>query len=174
MPKHLEIIETMLSNQLQNYIVPGLSSFLLENGKVRLFKSTREFQEGITPHSHRFPFSCYVLSGSVVNRLWIESAESSGDFFEETYFIYEGDGGPGKFRLEKHGRSFYRYRDQRYEAGDWYSMTDDQIHSIKFSRGAMVLFFEGPSESDRSLMIEPVVDGEKIPTFEVADWMFKS
>jgi hypothetical protein len=52
-------------------------------------------------------------------------------------------------------------------------MTADQVHSIFFSRGAIVLFFEGSKESDTSIILEPFVNNEIVPTFKVEPWMFK-
>jgi hypothetical protein len=52
-------------------------------------------------------------------------------------------------------------------------MTADEIHSIFFGRDTSVLFFEGPNVSDTSIILEPVVDGETIPTFKVEPWAFK-
>jgi len=52
-------------------------------------------------------------------------------------------------------------------------MKADQMHSIDFSKGAKVLFFEGPRLSDTSEIIEPVVRGEVIRTYIKQDYMFK-
>lgn len=52
-------------------------------------------------------------------------------------------------------------------------MLASEVHSIHFSRGAQVLFFEGPTVADTSIILEPNVDGETIPTFRVEPWMFK-
>ena len=47
------------------------------------------------------------------------------------------------------------------------------IHSINFSKGAKVLFFEEPSCSNKSYIIEPIVNGEVIRTYVNKDYMFK-
>lgn len=62
-----------------------------------------------------------------------------------------------------------------YRAGDVYSMLNDDIHSIQFSRGAQVLFIEGPERSTTSIVLEPsTVDLlSHVPTFETRPWMFK-
>jgi len=170
--KHTDIIESMRSDTLSNYIVPGLSSSLLENGKVRLFDCSRNHQESIVPHSHRFDFASLVLCGKVVNKIWTSTTESSGDFFEETYLRYGGK--PGSYMSAVHGRDFYNYRSKTYEQGKWYVMKSDDIHSIEFERGTKVLVFEGPQITNTSTILEPVVNGKKIPTHVVEDWMFQS
>jgi len=53
-----------------------------------------------------------------------------------------------------------------------YSMRHDEIHSIVFGRGSQVLFFEGPEKTDKSTILEPVVKGLVIPTYENRDYMF--
>ena len=166
----IRIVEFMKSDKLENYVIAGLDSSLLKNGTVRYFENSRDHQDTITPHSHRFDFACLVLAGSVANSLWNATNESNGDFFEETQLIY--DGGPGQYKRKVEGRNFYRPVTTIHEAGDVYAMHADAIHSIKFSRGAKVLFFEGPTMLDRSLIIEPVVNGRVIPTLETRDYMF--
>jgi hypothetical protein len=52
-------------------------------------------------------------------------------------------------------------------------MKDNGIHSISFSRDAVVLFIESASTKNKSSILEPVVNGKVIPTFEVKEWMFK-
>lgn len=164
------IVDQMKSSRVQNYVLAGLDSWLLTNGNMRLFTCSRDTQDQITPHSHRFDFVCLVLRGWVVNRVWTEVPEPMGDFFESSILTYKDEIGSHSLRPE--GRNWYGYQDSKYNEGDIYAMTADQIHSIQFSRGAQVLFFEGPSVTNESVIIEPVVNGEKIPTYENRDYMF--
>lgn len=164
------IVDQMKSNRVRNYVLAGLDSYLLTNGNVRLFTCSRDTQDQITPHSHRFDFVCIVLKGWVVNRVWREVPATIGDFFELSTLTYKDE--IGSHDLRPDGRSWYVYEDTQYKKGDMYAMTADQIHSIQFSRDAMVLFFEGPSVTNESVIIEPVVNGEKIPTYENRDYMF--
>lgn len=169
----VSVIRQMQSDIVRNYVIAGLDSSLLNKGKVRLFECGRNHQDSITPHSHRFDFACLVLRGSVVNRIWKEPSfedEDGGDFFEESTLTYEGEIGEHKKRRK--GRNYYSYSERRYEAGETYSMQAEQIHSISFSKGALVLFFEGPQSCTTSMIIEPVVDGVVIPTYEKRDYMF--
>jgi hypothetical protein len=163
-------IAPLRSGTLQNYGIPGLSSSLLENGKVRLFECQRKHQEPIAPHSHRFDFTCLVLSGQVINRLWHE-VTSGGDCYAVSALRYHNR--PGEYSKFQEGLKCFSYSDAYYNAGCVYSMTSDQIHSIWFERGTKVLFFEGSEVSDSSVMLEPYVDGKIIPTGCTQPWMFQ-
>ena len=169
------IIKNLLKfkrDKISNYVIPGLDSYLiLDNGlegKIRLFESTRMHQEPITPHSHRFDFTCCVLSGNVINRVWTYS--HCGDEFIKTTLKYSDI---GEYEKNQEDVTRFGYHDTIYNEGDCYSMDSEEIHSIYFSKGAEILFFEGPQLSDSSIILEPFVDDEIIPTFEVKPWMFK-
>ncbi len=171
------IVESMKTSEVRHYATPGLSSFLVgapgaDGGCVRLFSSDRDTREWITPHSHRFNFACLVLAGEVWNILF-KPTFSGGD----AYGIGElrpVDGGLGKYeahRTEK--RNTFAELLYHYEEGDTYSMEADEIHSIRFSRGARVLFFEGPPIRETSVFLEPFSNGELVRTFDTKPWMFK-
>lgn len=167
--KHLQ---TMRRSPLANYIVPGLVSSLLGGegmGTVRLFEATREQLSDIVPHSHRFAFACQVVRGVVTNRIWSKAGD--GDLFQQSTLAYGGE--PGKYDACVGPVERWSYADTEYAAGDWYGMTADEVHSIKFSKDAVVLFFEGPQESDSTIILEPVVNKKRIPTFKVEPWMFE-
>tara|TARA_R110000851_G_scaffold70863_1_gene157974 strand:+ start:129 stop:650 length:522 start_codon:yes stop_codon:yes gene_type:complete len=170
MNKLINALDAMKSSKVENYVIAGLDSYLLENGNVRLFKNSRNHQDSITPHSHRFDFTCLVLQGFVVNHVWNSCAEPDGDLFESSKLIYSGD--MGDHAKSRDGRDYYNFDSTRYEAGDTYSMLAEQLHSINFSKGAIVLFFEGEQKSDESYIIEPVVSGSLIPTYESKKYMF--
>lgn len=167
------ILDQMKNSTVNNYVIAGLSSSLIggeENGCVRLFEQERFQQDFICPHSHRFDFTCLVLEGSVTNRIWLSADEKTGDFFEEKRLTFTGQMGVHEESLE--GRGFYSHTDDFYGKGDFYSMEYNEIHSIDFSKGAKVLFFEGKNKSDSSIVLNPVVDGKTIDLFRVDDWMF--
>lgn len=164
----LEALRSLSHPPLHNYILAGLDSHLL-GATTRVFVNTRESTGKITPHSHRFGFQCLVLRGSVVNTLFIESME--GDDYQVTETLYLGK--PGEYETIKTGRARYLPESHTYIAGDWYGMTDDEIHSISFSRDAIVLFIEGKQKTDRSVYIEPYINGETIPTMKTEPWMFQ-
>lgn len=172
----LAFLDKMKHSPVRNYAIPGLTSWLIGaptvHGCVRLFECSREHHEPITPHSHRFDFECVVLAGSVRNILWTPVAdERRGDRYQSSRLIYRG--GIGHYAIDKDGIDTYEGTAFAYRAGDSYSMKADEIHSIYFSRGAKVLFFEGPTIADESLILEPYVDGEVVSTFKVEPWMFK-
>jgi hypothetical protein len=173
----LEMLLQMAHSPLENYVIPGLTSKLIgapsPYGTVRLFECSRDHQESITPHSHRFDLQCWVLKGKVRNRIWTEVgyANESGDMYCATTMRY--DGSVGKYQREDGISGRWVYGDYLYAAGDWYAMKADEVHSIYFSKGAKVLFFEGPMLEETSIILEPVVNGEVIPTMKVEPWMFK-
>lgn len=167
----------LANSELRNYIAPGLSSWLVggpgNNGMVRLFDSEREQREWITPHSHRFNFTCLVLRGTVTNILLRPAFQEPGELYAVgslrrkpgTFGDYEFAPGlqPQRFVEERHV----------YRAGDVYAMTSEQIHSIQFGRGAQVLFFEGPEVTDESVVLEPWANEKRVPTFSTQPWMFE-
>lgn len=169
MKEHIKNIMNMRSSKVDNYVIPGLSSSLLGNGKVRFFECDRNHQETINPHSHRFDFSCFVLSGTVTNRIWHK--DIAGDLFMLSELEYCGEIGRHKKTEKETG--YYSFIDTEYKTGDWYSMLSTEIHSIFFKKGTKVLFFEGAEVSSKSFIIEPFINDETVNTFAVSDWMFK-
>lgn len=167
------MLRAMLHSPVRNYAIPGLTSWLVGNpspaGTVRFFECSRDHQENITPHSHRFNFQCWVIAGEVRNRVW--TAALYGDQFTHTNLVYEGD--IGQYRKVRIGVSRYLYHEDTYKSGEWYSMESKQIHSIQFTKGAQVLFLEGPTVDNQSTILEPFVDGQDVPTFKVEPWMFQ-
>lgn len=174
----LNTLLSMSNNTLDNYILPGLSSHLIGGGgygKVRLFEASRRQQLGITPHSHRFDFTCLVLQGSVTNTLW--APDYQGDKFSMQYLEYQGQAGQYQKReriqgVDKPGYTHWAGNSARYTEGQWYSMDSEEIHSIEFSRDALVLFFEGPEKTQITKILEPVAGTAVIPTLKVEPWMF--
>lgn len=167
-------LRRMTHSPIRNYALPGLTSSLVAgagHGCIRLFECSRDHQEEITPHSHRFDFQCWVLSGEVRNRIWSQSWQDGADHFMVSTLTYGG--ACGSYEVAHKGVERFGYSDAIHKAGDCYSMTAREIHSIHFSRGACVLFFEGPNQHDTSVILEPWVNGEVVPTFEVRPWMFK-
>lgn len=170
-------LQRMKHSTIQNYGgIPGLSSSLLagisEHGVVRLMECSREHQEPIIPHSHRFGFHCMVLEGEVRNVIWKREHGWGADQYITSILKYTG--APGRYEkivgTEPHG---WACVSRVYVAGQEYSMSANEVHSIFFSKGAVVLFFEGPNESESSILLEPFVNGERVPTFKIEPWMFK-
>lgn len=167
----------MSVSKISNYVIPGLESYLLakhESGScVRLFVSTRGHQESIVPHSHRFDFQCIVLEGSVTNIIWtrcLPDLRNSDEFMVTTHKYMNT---PGLYEQQESFTSNFVCSATTHVAGENYGMSHDQIHSIRFSRGAAVLFFEGPPVSDSNVVLEPLVDGVRIPTGTTQPWMFR-
>lgn len=171
----LGMVAAMSHNPVSQYVLPGLTSSLVGEGRghVRLLTSDRDTREWVTPHSHRFDFVCLVLEGDVENILF----ERGGGVGSNLYaagtirLIAEGMGRYAITRSGDHGS--YIEKPAKYVAGETYSMKANQIHSIRFSRGAKVLFFEGPDVTEESVFLEPFSDGKTIRTFETSPWMFE-
>lgn len=170
----LEHLATMKHSPISNYGgIPGVTSWLIGTpsgrGLVRLMECSRTHQEPVIPHSHRFDFVCLVLSGSVRNLIWEPYATS--DQFVQSTITYGGE--PGQYTKKRGAAGGWRAFERRYQKDETYSMKADEVHSIFFSRGTSVLFFEGPQVSDTSVILEPFVDGDLVPTFKVEPWAFK-
>jgi len=166
-----------LHSPIYNYIVPGLVSWMVrdpaaDGSCVRLFEMTRNQDTLITPHSHRFAFKCKVLQGEVNQILWYESGESgAGDAYMASAIHYEGK--QGHYNKEKAGVRRCFSQSRVYKAGTHYGMQSDEIHSIIFAKGAVVLFDEYKTFTDKSIVLEPYVDDEVIPTLSTEAWMFR-
>jgi hypothetical protein len=173
----IEAVQPMLNSRLDNYIVPGLVSELVGgevNGKVRLFHTNRTATDFVTPHSHRFDFTCLVLKGIVRNTLFVEGGETGDEWCASSIDQVCGADGLLNYTHTREAAPTRWTQDTHvYEAGDTYSMRFDEIHSIQFSRGTKVLFFEGPWLTRQSRMIEPWVGGRVVPTFKTESWMFQ-
>jgi hypothetical protein len=170
----MHVLSAMMHSPIQNYGgIPGITSWLIgtpgENGLVRLLMSSRDHQEPIIPHSHRFDFHCMVLSGRVRNILWVKGTR--GDRFQESTLTYGG--APGQYECVAGEQGQWAMHESVYVEEQEYSMRAEEVHSIYFARGTSVLFFEGPRVSSTSIILEPVVDGIVVPTFDVKPWAFK-
>lgn len=169
-----KLLQRMARSRIGNYVLPGLTSWIIgaphAGGCVRMFTNEREQQDAITPHSHRFDFQCLVLRGRVTNRIWTRVYGDRGDAFATSRLVYDS---LGKYEKRFEAIRRYEYSDRVYVEGMWYSMTYQEIHSIFFGARTEVLFFEGPSVNNESTILEPYVDDEVVPTFEVRPWMFK-
>lgn len=174
------IITQMQHSAVGNYATPGLTSQLvggLGHGKLRTFVSDRDTRHYITPHSHLFDFACLVLAGEVRNVLYARNDANSpaygGNLFAAGV-LTPTDGGLGRYELAR-GLSGVAYGEASsvYTQGQVYGMRHNQIHSIYFSKGAEVLFFEGQPRTDHVTILEPWSNGKVVPTFSVEEWMFE-
>ena len=166
-------LDCMKHSPVRNYGgIPGLTSWLIgepgPRGLVRLMECSRDHFEPIVPHSHRFDFECRVLRGKVRNIIW--EPDANGDEYEATTLKYAG--APGCYEKTQGGRTRWSYRTETFHEDHTYSMTADEVHSIFFARGTVVLFFEAAPTTDTSIILQPVVDGGMVPTFKVEPWMF--
>lgn len=181
MSRRDEILQSMLHSPVRNYVLPGLTSWLVGGvryGRVRMFVSERDTREWIVPHSHRFDFACLVLTGEVVNTTFHEIPSEKDVPKPNLYAV-------GRIRRTVFGKfgdyeiirgtspKLFLEQRHRYSSGQEYAMRSEEIHSISFSRGARVLFFEGPERVPETTFLEPWCDGRVVPTFTVEPWMFE-
>jgi hypothetical protein len=173
-----QLVLSMKYNPVRDYVIPGLTSSLIGAGKgkgqVRLFSQARMHEEPITPHSHRFDFTCLVLKGHVTQCLWGEVCSvlhPNADPYRIKKLVHRGKF--GEYDQEDGETLLFERSARNYGVNEWYSMKAEEIHSIFFSKGAEVLFFEGPNRLDHSYVLEPISDGRVIPTFRVDPWMFR-
>lgn len=178
----LKPLLAMKHSPIHNYVIPGLTSWLLAEptmeGVLRLFECTREHEEAITPHSHRFDLTCHVLEGTVRNILWHTRDLSEGqagereDLFTETTMGY--DGNIGEYAELSSKIVAARRVETWYGPGDTYSMASHEIHSIRFSKGAKVVLIEGPVRSLTNVVLEPYELGfGRLKTMRTEPWMFR-
>jgi hypothetical protein len=109
--------------------------------------------------------------------LWKRDTLSDGDLFAKRTITYGGE--PGAYAANSPSE-VHRYKriETRYETGQQYGMEHNEIHSIFFERNTLVLFFEGPSVTEETFVLEPwcrtTADAFMVvPTFEVRPWMFQ-
>lgn len=175
----LAALKLMKHSPVYNYATAGLTSSLIggaDHGKVRLFMSDRDTREWVTPHSHRFNFTCLVLAGSVENILFTRASylNQPGANAYVMGTVRPSNGGLGGYELSRGSTpEAWIEESATYGVKDTYSMTSKQIHSIRFSRGAIVLFLEGPELVDNSMILEPWSNDRVVPTFESRSWMFE-
>lgn len=168
------VLASMAHSTVDNYIVPGLESYLIGGpgkGIVRLFQATRTQLQSIAPHSHRYAFEALVLSGSVQNTIWSRCrGATSGEEFGERTLTYNSMGQYDKSEEAPIQQYFPEVRE--YRRGDTYHMKANEIHSITFGKGAEVLMFCGPDTTDTSIALEPVTSAGLVDLAKTEPWMF--
>ena len=175
-----EIFDKLKHSPIHNYILPGLTSWVLKpagdgHGMIRMFEASRETQEFITPHSHRYGLHCEVLAGWVENTIWKNSelvgASNNSDEWMLCSLKYAGN--PGEYTQTPGPIRRYAKETRRYAAGSSYDLNHSQIHSVRFSRGAVVVITETAQRTDTTQILLPVAYGKAVPTFKVESWMYK-
>lgn len=184
----LGLLKAMKHSSVLNYALPGLTSYLIGGGKhglVRIFESDRNIEEMITPHSHRYDFCAYVISGRVENYTYVraQSRAAYNDPLANPYWVSflqtkaaKGEEIiPGEYDHEEgYGPVSFIVDRQIYTEGCWYTVHHSDIHSIYFAKGTKVLVLEGPDVTNRTTILEPYANGGRVPNFHVAPWMFRN
>jgi hypothetical protein len=159
------------TSPVYNYVLAGLTSSLMQEGSVRLFTAERETFDYIAPHSHRFPLACFVVQGQVQNTLWWKTKIPGHSVYRAKRLTYHG--APGEYGVEMGDIDGYKHECHTFNAGDVYTMKADEIHSIRFNKGAVVLFIEGEEETNETVMLEPHINDTTIHLGAVKDYMFE-
>lgn len=183
-----EHLKSMYGNRVANYVIPGLDSYLLSNGTVRVFHSSRNHNERIVPHSHRYDFVCLVLSGTVWNRRFEVIPDSDVDAevvndpdtdryaLRRVFPMPVVTKGLGNYSVDEPWEDQHVWAKMVvdvYHPGEMYAMNHDEFHSIVFEKNTTVLFFQGPDVARHSAVLLPLIDGEAIDTFKAEPWMFR-
>ena len=145
------------STRIVNHVEHGLDSTLLSKGLFRIFEANYETQVRL-PHSHKYNFACLVLKGSVLNRVYkpIENNKyKENNELHAEYCVAIQTGTLGDYKFNKQHRQAFEITEKLHGEGDWYQMTHEEIHTIRFSKGALVLFIEGPAVTDQVEVLFP-------------------
>lgn len=171
---------SMVEKTVSNYVLAGLTSTMpsglavADNIKTRMFRMDRHQTNLIAPHSHRYCLFSKVIEGTVTNTLWKKTCQIDPEadaFWMST--LSPIDGGLGEYKKEISSRiKYYKPLSSHYGPGDSYYMHYNDIHSISFSKGAVVQILEYPEDSESSYVLEPAIDGKLIPLARTEDWMF--
>jgi hypothetical protein len=171
----LDALIAQKRDPIYNYIIPGLTSWNLAESPeqtIRLYESSREQIQAITPHSHRSKLQCYVLSGSVVNLIWHRSDRSTGEPWFANQLVYNGK--PGEYtKIQAKTSEIWWYSRHAYVVGQDYEMEHDVVHSIVFSANTRLLLIKVPEVTNTTTILEPEAYGKCIPTLHVEPWMYK-
>lgn len=175
-----EDINSLSISTIENYVVPGLYSFLLTEknedvGCIRAFMQTLHQEYFVTPHSHRYNHEIIMIKGECQQILYEETSIRSDDysqFYRKSTIEYLNS--PGKYRHSLGGHlGQYVRRNKRLEEGQRFRLNSDEIHSIFFNKGAIALIKEGPDIDCMSYILQPIAKDELINTFQVNEWAFR-
>lgn len=145
------------STRIVNHVEHGLDSTLLSEGMFRVFTANYETQVRL-PHSHKYDFACLVLKGSVLNRTYtpIENSKyKENNELHAEYCVTIQTGQLGDYKFNRQQRQAFQISEKLHSEGEWYQMTSEDIHTIRFSKGAVVLFIEGPAKTDQVEVLFP-------------------
>lgn len=161
-------VEKGTVSSVGNYIVTGLSSHLLKGAKVRFFEASRSADTLIQPHSHRYCLFSLVIRGRVTHTLYRRTKNqdtAEGEDFAVRKIEFVGEDADGQYKVQdlNHAEveyaTFYRHQ-VTYDVGHSYYLSSDDIHSVIFEPGTILLILEGSEIKDSSVILEPVTNYE--------------
>lgn len=172
---HVDDLLRMGHSPIHNYTAPGLTSWLVglphEAGSIRLLTSEIEQQNFQIPHSRRYDAQYIVLRGAIEVQHWKQMTSSIGGDLHETAVLHYC-GMPGKYTTESHGQSRWTRTTQAYVSQVLYLRAED-VCSLRLMRQTALMLLQGPTLRSTSIILEPVVNGKRVPLFKVEPWMFQ-
>jgi hypothetical protein len=157
---------------IHNYAIAGMDSYIIGDpaDRTRLLHMTRHQLDYVTPHSHKTDLTCTVLNGMVINTIFTKG--KGGDYFIKTPLIYQGEA--GKYVKQKsQAKKMYVLDIKGYHSRQQYSMPYYDIHSIWFTKGAMLLLKSGDVVTDATFILEPYSNFRHVQNFHVHKGLFK-
>lgn len=173
-----QLMETMMLHSrpraLRNYILPGLTSYKLADleggGMLRVFEMERDQETEVVPHNHRYAFGCYVVHGSVEHTIYgVSGCDRSTATHAAMQYNHVGK------CIDSESARFVQatFTTRSHGPGDYYALGPTTFHRVRFSRGTVVLFVEGPPDQQYSEVLVPYERGRICSSFVWGDWMMQ-
>lgn len=138
-------IETMVEHSFRDYHVKGFDYLCLERSPKRTVKAyffagdIGKLPEVVIPHDHRYAFYTHVAAGEVSNITYRRTFDGhpAARLYDEFEYLTPLNGGDGfAWKAETHLREV---ADTQYEAGEFYNMLPDDLHTIRIAGPETVL-----------------------------------
>jgi hypothetical protein len=175
-----ELREYRPTSVVNDYTVPGVNFWELskcpQTGLKRFgFNAEREPTRYVVPHQHLGGLQFTVLKGTAVNQRFIQPV--TGGTLTCLWSVSRIKNTPnGVLRLD--GGSVYAMMaldEEVYQTGKTFKLRYDEIHTIRYNKGSVVVFTEGLHQQDAVTILEPLDSmGNPIRMHEIEPWMFGS
>jgi hypothetical protein len=105
----------------------------------------------VNPHNHRYKFSSVVMSGALQHLRFSESENKHGDQYVKNRYFWETK------EVKRQGmRYIYAYRDDLVTEGGTYTVTPDEIHTLKILKPTIIaLSQEADTDDEAYIYIRP-------------------
>jgi hypothetical protein len=161
-----------------DYTVPGVNFWELskcpQTGLKRFgFNAEREPTRYVVPHQHLGGLQFTVLAGTVVNQRFIRPVNKGT--LACLWSVSRIKNSPkGVLRLDDGPVSEMVALDEEvYAIGKEFRLLYSEIHTIRYTKGSVVVFTEGLHQQDAVTILEPLDSmGNPIRMHEIEPWMF--